>query len=90
MVFRWGHEQQTVFETLRHRLCEALILALPEGIEDFVVYCDGSISGLGAVLMQRWHVIAYALRQLKPQEANYQTHDLELGVAVFCLNIWRH
>lgn len=51
LVFRWGPEQQAAFETLRQRLCEALILALPEGVEDFVVYCDASISGLDAVLM---------------------------------------
>ena len=63
---------------------------MPEGIEDFVVYCDASISGLGAVLMQRGHVIAYASRQLKPHEANYPTHDLELGAVVFALKIWRH
>ncbi|XP_023759636.2 uncharacterized protein LOC111908045 isoform X1 [Lactuca sativa] len=62
VVFRWGPEQQAAFETLRQRLCEAPILALPEGMEDFVVYCDASISGLGAVLMQRGHVIAYASR----------------------------
>ena len=90
MVFRWGPEQQAAFETLRQRLCEAPILALPEGVEDFVVYCDASISGLGAVLMQRGHVIAYASRQLKPHEANYPTHDLELGAVVFALKIWRH
>ena len=71
-------------------MCEAPILALPEGMEDFVVYCDASISGLGAVLMQRGHVIAYVSRQLKPHEANYPTHDLELGAVVFALKIWRH
>ena len=51
------------------------------------MYCDASIAGLGAVLMQRGHVIAYASRQLKPHEANYPTHDLELGVMVFAVNI---
>ena len=40
--------------------------------------------------MQRGHVIAYASRQLKPHEANYPTHDLELGAVVFALKIWRH
>ncbi|XP_052622433.1 uncharacterized protein LOC128127784, partial [Lactuca sativa] len=90
VTFSWGPEQQTSFETLRQRLCEAPILALPEGMEDFVVYCDASISGLGAVLMQRGHVIAYASRQLKPHEARYPTHDLELGAVVFALKIWRH
>ncbi|GJX94783.1 putative reverse transcriptase domain-containing protein [Tanacetum coccineum] len=57
----------------------APILALPEGNDDFVVYCDASHQVLGAVLMQREKVIAYASRQLKPTEENYTTHDLELG-----------
>ncbi|GJT53227.1 putative reverse transcriptase domain-containing protein [Tanacetum coccineum] len=39
--------------TLKQKLCEAPILALPEGNDDFVVYCDASHQGLGAVLMQR-------------------------------------
>nr|GEW08914.1 hypothetical protein [Tanacetum cinerariifolium] len=47
------------------KLCSAPILALPEGSKDFVVYCDASHKGLGAVLMQREKVIAYASRQLK-------------------------
>nr|GEY64497.1 putative reverse transcriptase domain-containing protein [Tanacetum cinerariifolium] len=60
-------------------LCEALILPLPEGNDDFVVYYDASHQGLGAVLMQREKVIAYASRQLKPHKENYTTYDLELG-----------
>ncbi|GKD58752.1 putative reverse transcriptase domain-containing protein [Tanacetum coccineum] len=68
----------------------APILALPEGSEDFVVYCDASHKGLGVVLMQREKVIAYASRQLKIHEKNYTTHDLELGSVVFALKIWRH
>ena len=88
VVFCWGLEQQDAFKTLRQRLCEAPILALPKGMEDFGVYCDASISGLGAVLMQRGHVIAYSSRQLKPHEANYSMHDLELGAVVFALKIW--
>ncbi|GJS12373.1 putative reverse transcriptase domain-containing protein [Tanacetum coccineum] len=57
----------------------APILALPEGSEDFIVYCDASKKGLGAVLMQREKVISYASRELKIHEKNYTTHDLELG-----------
>ncbi|GJX65160.1 reverse transcriptase domain-containing protein [Tanacetum coccineum] len=56
----------------------APILALPEGSEDFIIYCDASIKGLGAVLMKREKVIAYASRQLKIHEKNYTTHDLNL------------
>nr|GFA63129.1 putative reverse transcriptase domain-containing protein [Tanacetum cinerariifolium] len=72
------------------KIASAPILALPEGSEDFVVYCDASIKGLGMVLMQREKVIAYGSRQLKVQEKNYTTHDLELGAVVFALKIWRH
>nr|GEW41450.1 hypothetical protein [Tanacetum cinerariifolium] len=49
---------------------------------NFVVYCDASHQGLGAVLMKREKVIAYASRQLKPHEENYTIHDLELGAVV--------
>nr|GEV61317.1 putative reverse transcriptase domain-containing protein [Tanacetum cinerariifolium] len=72
------------------KIASASILALPEGSEDFVVYCDASIKGLGAMLMQRENVIAYGSRQLKVHEKNYTTHDLELGAVVFALKIWRH
>ncbi|GJX92762.1 putative reverse transcriptase domain-containing protein [Tanacetum coccineum] len=68
----------------------APVPALPEGSEDFIAYCDASKKGLGAVLMQREKVIAYASRQLKIHEKNYTTHDLELGAVVFALKIWRH
>ncbi|GKF46678.1 putative reverse transcriptase domain-containing protein, partial [Tanacetum coccineum] len=75
----WDEDQESAFQLLKQKLCEALILALPEGNDDFVVYCDASHQGLGVVLMQREKVITYASRQLKPYEENYTTHDLELG-----------
>nr|GEX61833.1 reverse transcriptase domain-containing protein [Tanacetum cinerariifolium] len=81
-----GKDQEMAFQKLKQKLCEAPILALPEGNDDFVIYCE-SIQGLGAVLMQREKVIAYASRQLKPHEENYTTHDLELGAVVFALKI---
>ena len=62
LAVSWGPEQQANFETLRQRLCEAPILILTEGVEDFVVYYDASIMGLGAVLMYTGRAIAYALR----------------------------
>ncbi|GJX06649.1 putative reverse transcriptase domain-containing protein [Tanacetum coccineum] len=57
-------------------------LTLPEGTKDFVVYCDASLKGYGAVLMQREKVIAYASRKLKVHEKNYSTHNLELGAII--------
>ncbi|GKA42130.1 retrotransposon protein, putative, ty3-gypsy subclass [Tanacetum coccineum] len=88
------HEEhlKAILELLKKEqlYANAPILALPEGSEDFVVYCDASHKGLGAVLMQREKVIAYASRQLKVHEKNYTTHDLELGSVVFALKLWRH
>ncbi|GJZ86075.1 reverse transcriptase domain-containing protein [Tanacetum coccineum] len=75
----WGEDQESTFQLLKQKLYEAPILALPEGNDDFVVYCDASHQGLGVVLMQREKVIAYASRKLKPNEENYTTYDLELG-----------
>ncbi|GKF72306.1 putative reverse transcriptase domain-containing protein, partial [Tanacetum coccineum] len=58
-----GEEQELAFQTLKDKLCNAPVLALPDGLEDFVVYCDASGIGLGCVLMQRGkaNVVANAL-----------------------------
>ncbi|GJX81416.1 putative reverse transcriptase domain-containing protein [Tanacetum coccineum] len=88
-TYVWGDEQDEAFRILKEKLCNAPVLALPDGPDDFVVYCDASKQGFGCV-MQRGKVIAYASRQLKKHEKNYTTHDLELGVVVFALKIWRH
>ncbi|GKD03915.1 putative reverse transcriptase domain-containing protein, partial [Tanacetum coccineum] len=90
VAFEWGDKKEAAFQTLKDTLCSAPILALPQGVENFIVYCDASHKGLGAVFMQNEKVIAYASRQLKIHEKNYTTHDLELGAVVFALNIWRH
>nr|GFC77309.1 putative reverse transcriptase domain-containing protein [Tanacetum cinerariifolium] len=85
--FDWGEKEENAFQLIKQKLCNASILVLPEGSEDFVVYCDASHKGLGAVLMQKEKLIAYASRQLKVHERNYTTHDLELGSVIFALKI---
>ncbi|GJW71577.1 putative reverse transcriptase domain-containing protein [Tanacetum coccineum] len=86
----WGDDEEEAFQTLKLKLCIAPILSLPEGSKDFVVYCDASLKGFGAVLMQQENVIAYASRQLRKNKKNYTTHDLDLGAVVFALRLWRH
>ena len=75
---------------MKGRLTSALVLALPNESDRFMVYSDTSRQGLGCVLMQNDRVIAYASRQLKNHEENYPTYDLELATFVFALKIWRH
>ncbi|GJY70616.1 putative reverse transcriptase domain-containing protein [Tanacetum coccineum] len=60
MNFNWGEKAEAAFQLLKQKLCSVPILALPEGSENFVVYCDASYKGLGVVLMQKEKVIAYA------------------------------
>jgi hypothetical protein len=61
------------------------VLAEPDITKSFDVYCDASGTGLGCVLIQEGHVIAYSSHQLHPHEEHYPTHDLELVVVVHAL-----
>ncbi|GJS39428.1 putative reverse transcriptase domain-containing protein [Tanacetum coccineum] len=68
----WGEDQESAFQLLKQKLCEAPILALPKGNDDFVIYYDASLHGLGAVLMQRekfWHIAS----EIKPMKRNIHT-----------------
>ncbi|GJY74638.1 putative reverse transcriptase domain-containing protein [Tanacetum coccineum] len=88
--FDWGEKEEAAFQLTKQKLCSIPIMALPKGLENFIVYCDALNKGLGAVLMQNKKVIPYASQQLKIHEKNYTTHDLELGAMVFALKMWRH
>ncbi|GJU72273.1 putative reverse transcriptase domain-containing protein [Tanacetum coccineum] len=85
VAFEWGDKQEAAFQTLKDKLCSVPILALPQGAENFIIYCDASHKGLGVVFMQNEKVVSYASRQLKIHEKNYTTLDLELGAVVFAL-----
>ena len=54
------------------------------------MYTDASLKGLGYVLIKDGKVVVYAFKQLRPQEENYLTHDLELSSVMFVLKIYRH
>ncbi|GKB39576.1 putative reverse transcriptase domain-containing protein, partial [Tanacetum coccineum] len=57
--YKWVEKEEEAFQTLKNNLCDAPILSLPDGIEDFVVYYDASNQGLGCVLMQRGKCVIY-------------------------------
>jgi hypothetical protein len=88
--FKWTWECQASFNQLKLRLMSPPVLILPDLQKEFDIYCDACGQGLGCVLMQEGHVIAYASRQLRKHELNYPTHDLELVAIVHALKIWRH
>jgi hypothetical protein len=88
--FKWDEKCQDSFEQLKKRLISPPVLVMSDLQKGFDIYCDACGHGLGCVLMQEGHVIAYASRQLRKHELNYPTHDLELAAIVHALKIWRH
>jgi hypothetical protein len=89
-TFEWTPRYETSFQELKKRLTTAPVLTMPDMEKPFLIYCDASGQGLGCVLMQDDHVVAYASRQLRKHKEMYLTHDLELAVVVHALKIWRH
>jgi hypothetical protein len=87
--FKWDEKYQDGFDQLKMRLMLPPVLVMLDLQKGFDIYCDACSQGLGFVLM-RGHVIAYASRQLRKQQLNYPTHDLELAAVVHALKIWRH
>ena len=88
--FKWDAKCDEAFHTLRSHLTTTPVLAQPDNIKSYDVYCDALGTCLGCVLMQDNWVIAYAFRALRPHEINYPTHDLELAAVIHALRIWRH
>jgi hypothetical protein len=89
-TFEWTPRCETSFQELKKRLTMAPVLTMPDMEKSFLIYYDASSQGLGCVLMQDDHVVAYASRQLRKHEEKYLTHDLELAAVVHALKIWRH
>jgi hypothetical protein len=89
-TFEWTRRREASFQELKKRLTTTPILTMPNMEKPFSIYCDASGQGLGCVLKQDGHVVAYASRQLRKYEEKYPTHDLELATMVHALKIWRH
>jgi hypothetical protein len=89
-TFEWTPRCEVSFQELKKRLTTAPVLTMPDMEKSFSIYCDASDQGLGCVLMQDGHVVAYASRKLRKHEEKYPTHDLELAAVVHTLKIWRH
>jgi hypothetical protein len=88
--FEWTPTCEASFQELKRRLTTALVLVMPDMEKPFPICCDTSGQGLGCVLIPDGCVVAYASQQLRKQEVNYTTLDMELATVVHALKIWRH
>jgi hypothetical protein len=88
--FECSAKCEASFQELKKQLMTAPVLVMPDMEKPFSTYCYASGQGLGCVLMQDGHVVAYASRQLRKHEEHYPTHDLELAAVVHALKIWGH
>jgi hypothetical protein len=87
--FRWSPEAEKAFRTLQRALTTAPVLQLPDFTKDFVVECDASGSGMGAVLHQGSGPVAFFSRQLAPQHTKLVAYERELIGLVQAVKHWR-
>jgi hypothetical protein len=84
--FKWTPAYEASFHELKKRLTTTPMLVMSDMEKSISI----SGQGLGCVLMQDGHVVAYASRQLRKHEVHYPTHDFELADVVHTLKIWMH
>ena len=82
------YKRKDNFNKLKELLTTTPILKITDLDKDFVVSTDACNEGLGGVLTQEGHVIECEQRNLKTQENNYVTYDLELASIIHALKMW--
>ena len=94
LKFSWSDQHQHAFQTLKHYLCSAPVIAYPDFDRPFLLQSDASDVGLGAILAQHdgkgpERVIAYASYTLSPREQNYSTIEKDALAVVFAVKHFR-
>lgn len=87
-AFHWTQEASDSFETLKKALTEPLVLALSNFSKPFIIECDASGKGIGAVLMQEGGPIAFLSQALKGRTLDFSTYE-ELLALVVSVQKWR-
>jgi hypothetical protein len=89
-AFIWQEEALTAFNALKQAMIQPPVLSLPDLNQPFVVETDASGSGLGAVLMQAGHPIAFISKALGPRQQALSTYEREMLAILQAVTKWRH
>lgn len=87
-AFKWSESAQNAFEALKLALVSAHVLAVPNFLKTFVVETDASKDGIGTILMQNKHPLAYISRSLGPKWQKLSVYEKELLALVFAVQKW--
>lgn len=87
--FYWNTSADNAFEQLKHIMCTAAVLAMPNFQKIFVIECDASGNGVGAVLLQEGRPIAYISLALTPMNLGLSAYEKEMLAAVISAQKWR-
>ncbi|GJW50080.1 retrovirus-related pol polyprotein from transposon 17.6 [Tanacetum coccineum] len=88
-AFQWSPQAQLDFENLQQAMVKSLVLALSKFEGEFIIATDASKFGIGAILQQNGHLIAYLSKTSAPKHQSLSTYEKELLVVVLALQKWR-
>jgi hypothetical protein len=89
VFFVWSNEQKVAFDTLKQALISASVLALPNFSRPFIIETDACDDGMGAVLMQDGHPLAFFSKALGPKSRGLSTYEKEYMVILLAVQQWR-
>ncbi|KAL0545247.1 hypothetical protein IC582_020397 [Cucumis melo] len=89
-AFKWDENATLAFESLKKAMTTIPVLALPDWSLPFMIETDASGSGLGAVLSQNSHPIAFFSQKLSPRAQSKSIYERELMAVVLSVQKWRH
>ena len=90
VAFFWTKEAQKTFDKLKEVMSSCPVLAIPDFSLPFVVECDAFREGIGAVLTQTGHPIAFESRKLNQSEKGYSIYDKEMLTIMHALHKFRN
>ena len=85
----WGPQHTKAFNALKKAVTEAPVLIFPNPEKHYTVYCDASMYGVGAILVQDGKPVAFYSKKFTKEQVNYSTYEQEFTAVVQALRVWR-